>query len=74
MFGLNDGQYNVVKAQAKKCSAEISDLIAKGAKYDQVAAKAIDSAHEPIKPIITRLQFVWLIGYLNGRFTDKDYE
>lgn len=74
MFGLSEAHFNIAKKQARKCSEEITNLIAKGAKYDAVAAKAIDDAHSKVATIITRMQFVWLIGFLNGRYKSGDRE
>lgn len=76
MFGLSEAHYNIVKRKASDCGSSISALVKKGEKYDRIAAAEIDKAHAPVATIITRLQFVWLIGYLNGRFGNDstDYE
>lgn len=76
MFGLSESHYNIVKAKCRACSQEIKDAIAGGAKYDHVAAKVIDANHKPVETLVTRLQFIWLCGHLNGRFgkADQDYE
>lgn len=67
MFGMNEAQYNIVKQAARRCSKEAKELIQGGKKYDEIAAKTIDKHYEAVKVLITRLQFVWLIGYLEGR-------
>ena len=76
MFGLTEPQYNIVKAQAKKCSTEIKGKIDGGKKYDHVAAEIITTHYSPIATLVSRLQFVWLCGYLNGQFGSgrTDYE
>lgn len=77
MFNLSEAHYNIVKKCARRCAKEVKDLIQEGKKYDEVAAKVIDKHHEAIKVLITRLQFIWLIGYLEGRLGNKrsgDYE
>lgn len=76
MFGLQEAQFNIVKSSARRCAKEIKDVIQQsGAKYDDIAAGIIDQHHEPIKVLITRLRFVWLIGYMEGRFgSGFDYE
>lgn len=75
MFGMNEAQFNIVKQAARRCSNAVQDLIDGGKKYDDIAAKVIDEHYEPIKVLVTRLQFVWLIGYLKGRFGQSgEYE
>lgn len=68
MFGLNEAQYNIVKRRAKSCDKEIRDIVRAGSKYDAVAASIIDRHHSEIAPLISRIKFVWLIGYINGRW------
>lgn len=75
MFGLSEAHYNIVKQHCRKCSEEITAHLKKGIKYDAVAAEAIDKHYGAVKTLITRMQFVWLCGYLNGRFGQKgEYE
>lgn len=82
MFGLNEAEYNVVKAAARKCLAEIKaecDRVGSGKKglaFERVSGKTIDKHHKPLELIITRTKFVWLAGYLSGRYgnPEKDYE
>lgn len=77
MFGLNEAQYNIVKKAARRCADEAKDLIKNGKKYDEIAAKTIDKHYDPIKVLVSRLQFIWLLGYLEGRFGSSrttDYE
>lgn len=68
MFGLNEAQYNAVKRVARECSVDIKDEIKRGVKYDQIAAGIITKHHSKISTIITRLRFIWLVGYLEGRY------
>lgn len=68
MFGLTDAEYNVVKKAAKNCNAAGIEAVKNGAKYDQVMAEIISAHHKPIFPLISRIKFVWLCGYLAGRF------
>lgn len=68
MFGLNEAQYNIVKQAARKCAADLKGEIEKGGKYDQIAAGIITKHHSPVSVLVTRLRFIWLIGYLQGRF------
>jgi hypothetical protein len=68
MFGLSEAHYNIVKRHCRECSAAIKDTISNGSKYDHVAAATITKHHAPVATIITRGQFIWLCGYLNGRF------
>lgn len=75
MFGLNEAQYNAVKRVARNCSGELKDEIKRGSKYDQIAAGIITKHHSPISTIITRLRFIWLVGYLEGRYGQSgEYE
>ena len=69
MFGLNEAQYNAVKRIAKQMAAETKDAIKKDKKtYDQVAEKMIDKHWAQINTLVTRGQFIWIAGYLEGRF------
>lgn len=79
MFGLSEAEYNAVKAKARECGDAIKRAIELGSKYDQVAAKTIDAHYAKVELFtnkkLSRLQFVYIIGYLNGRFSTKgDYE
>lgn len=75
MFGLSEAHYNIVKSHCRKCSEEIQDAISNGSKYDHVAAATITRCHAPVSTLVTRGQFIWLSGYLNGRFGKSgDYE
>lgn len=79
MLGLSEPHYNAAKAAAKKCSAEIKGQIQKGKKYDEVAGSIITKHFEPVHLLtegkVTRTKFIWICGYLNGRFgTAYDYE
>lgn len=72
MFGLSEPHYNIVKKRTKECMEEVKDLVAGGKKYDEVAAKVIDKHYDSVKVLLTRLQFVWLCGYLHGTLAKKD--
>lgn len=76
LFGLSEAHYNIVKQAARKCSTEIKTAINGGKKYDHVAASVIDMHHDGIKTLVTRLQFVYIIGHLNNRFgnSEQGYE
>lgn len=81
MFGLSEEMYNVVKKQAKACNDEIKKFVDAGtksnraARYDQIAPVAIDKHRAPVATEIGKLQFVWLCGYLAGRYGKKgEYE
>lgn len=79
MFGLNEAQYNAVKRAARECGEAIKKAIELGAKYDHVATKSIDEHYAKVALLtdkkLSRLQFVYIIGYLNGRFNKNgDYE
>lgn len=75
MFGLSEAHYNIVKQQARRCSEDIKEALAGGKKYDDVAAHKIDMHYDSIKVLVTRTQFVWIMGYLAGRFgKDGEYE
>ena len=75
MFGLSEAHYNIVKQHCRKCSEDMKELIAKGCKYDHIAAAAITRHHAAVSTLVTRAQFIWLSGYLNGRFGQKgEYE
>lgn len=68
MFGLNEAHYNIVKRAAKACSEDIKEEIKGGHKYDHIAAKKISKHYGEISTLVTRSQFIWIMGYLNGRF------
>lgn len=69
MFRLSEEHYNIVKRQCKACSKSIADSITKEkAKYDQIAAARISNFHEPVNTLVSRGQFIWLCGYLEGRW------
>lgn len=69
MFGLSEAHYNIVKKSARECSKEIGDRIKqKDEKYDRIASGVIAKHYQPVSTLLTRTQFVWLCGYLNGRF------
>ncbi|QVW27722.1 hypothetical protein [Hafnia phage Pocis76] len=76
MFGLSEAHFNLVKQAAKNCAREIKDAIDAGKKYDDCAADIISKYHnDKIHLLVTRLRFVWLIGYFNGRMGKLfDYE
>lgn len=75
MFGLNEAQYNAVKQAARRMAKEAKDAIKKEKKtYDQVAAKMIDKHWSEVNTLVTRWQFIWIAGYLEGRFGRKDGE
>lgn len=75
MFGLNEAQYNAVKRVAKRMTAETKDAIRKDKKtYDQVAARMIDKHWAEVNTLLTRGQFIWMAGYLEGRFGRRDGE
>ena len=68
MFGLNEAEYNIVKRAAKACADDVRKEIKSGSKYDQIAAGIITKHHAPVSVLITRLRFIWLVGYLEGRY------
>ena len=82
MFGLSEAEYNVVKSAARKCLAEIQAECEKvpagkkGLAFDRVSGSTIDKHHKPLELLITRTKFVWIAGYLSGRYgnREKDYE
>ena len=75
MFGLSEAHYNIVKQKARACADEIREEIKRGGKYDQIAAGLITKHHSAVSTIITRLRFIWLVGYLEGRYGKVgDYE
>jgi hypothetical protein len=76
MFGLNEAQYNIVKQAARKANDELKEVINGGKKYDHVAAEIITKHYnKSVNLLIGRTQFVWLMGYLNGRFGQSgEYE
>lgn len=75
MFGLNEAQYNVVKQAARRCAEDAKNEIKRGGKYDQIAAGIITKHHAPISTLITRIRFIWLVGFLEGRYGQQgEYE
>lgn len=75
MFGLSEAHYNIVKQAARRCAEDIKTTIKRDkATYDQVAAKKISEHHEKINTLVSRGQFIWLIGYLQGRFGSQNAE
>ena len=77
MFGLNEAQYNAVKGAAKRLASEMKDAIKLDKKtYDQIATLMIDRHYRDVKTLVSRSQFIWIAGYLEGRFGRKyfDYE
>lgn len=74
MFGLSEGHYNIVKSACRKCNEEGKQAIKDGATYDQVMSDVITRHHKSVEPLISRLRFTWLCGYLAGRFGRKDGE
>lgn len=68
MFGLTEPQYNIVKRVARECADDIRETIIAGGKYDHVAAGLIAKHHAGVSVLITKMRFVWLIGYLEGRY------
>ncbi|WP_279025553.1 hypothetical protein [Gibbsiella quercinecans] len=75
MFGLTESHYNIVKRQARNCTSEVKDTIRRDKeKYDNVAAAIISKHHEPVSVLVSRCQFVWLCGYLEGRFGNSNGE
>lgn len=69
MFGLSEAHYNIVKRAASNCTNEISDAIQKsGAKYDAVATAIISKHYTQVATLVTKTQFIWLAGYLKGRW------
>ncbi|EDV3179120.1 hypothetical protein CSP48_004033 [Salmonella enterica subsp. arizonae] len=68
MFGLCEAHFNIVKRAAKACADEVRKEIKSGSKYDQIAAGAITKHHAPVSVLITRLRFIWLVGFLEGRY------
>lgn len=75
MFGLCEAQFNIVKRAAKNCADEVRNEIKRGSKYDQIAAGIITKHHSPVSVLITRLRFIWLVGYLEGRYGQSgEYE
>lgn len=75
MFGLSEAHYNAVKRKCRESSDEIKKALAGGQKYDQVATDIIAKHYEQVKTIVTKMQFIWLSGYLNGRWGKQgEYE
>ena len=68
MFGLSEEHYNIVKRAARECMKEMKDEITSGSKYDHIAAGVITKHHAQISTLITRTRFVWLAGYIAGRW------
>lgn len=69
MFVLNEAEFNIVKRAAKDCVNEIADRIEqKDEKYDRIAAGVICKHYQPISTLLTKTQFIWLAGYLRGRW------
>lgn len=68
MFGLDRHQYNALKAVARACTKEILEEIKSGKKYDDVAAKIISAHYEKVKPLVSKTKFIWLCGYVQGRW------
>lgn len=68
IFGLSEEHYNIVKQQARKCADDVRNEIKRGGKYDQIATGIITKHHTPVATIITRLRFIWLVGYIEGRY------
>lgn len=75
LFGLSEQHYNLVKQQARLCSEKIKEQIATGTKYDNCAAEIIIAHHTEVQVLVNYTSFVWLCGYLNGRYGARyDYE
>ena len=75
MFGLNEAEYNIVKRAAKECMKDLKVEVTSGNKYDHIAAGIITKHHAPVSVLITRLRFIWLVGYLEGRYGQSgEYE
>lgn len=67
MFGLNEAHWNVVKRAARELNKAVSELPKEDRKNEKIIIAIIDKHHEPIKPLIERMRFVWTAGYLAGR-------
>lgn len=74
MFGLSDSHYNIVKKQARECAKKIKEQIQAGTKYDHCAADIIMAHHAPVQVLVSYTQFVWLCGYLTGRFGRRNFD
>lgn len=81
MFGLSESQYNAVKRVCRACNSEIREKLGKiepkkrAAHFNSISKVCIDKHHGQLMPILTRIQFIWLCGYLEGQFGQSfDYE
>lgn len=68
MFGLSEAHYNIVKRTCNELQKELQTALDGGAKYDHVAASTISKHYEKVKTLVTKTQFIWLAGYLRGRW------
>ncbi|WRQ11936.1 hypothetical protein vBSlqSZDD2_25 [Serratia phage vB_SlqS_ZDD2] len=67
---ITEELFNALKSKARECSAEIQAEIDRKAKYDDVAGPIINKHYEKVKPLCSRIVFMWVIGKVNGRFAD----
>lgn len=69
MFGMNEAQFNAAKRQAKKCGEAMKADVEKRGKYvDEVMKGIIAEHYQSVAPMLTITQFIWLCGYLRGRW------
>lgn len=75
MFGMSEAHYNIVKNKCDEMSEELKNELKRGFKYDCVAKIVIDKHYKQVSTLLTKTQFIWLSGYLNGRYSKTfDYE
>lgn len=72
MFGLNQPQFNAVRAQAKKLNEAVDKLTSKQKQDNDIMKAVICEFHRPVSAIIEKMQFVWVAGYLAGRVGRRD--
>lgn len=74
MLGMNEAQYNAARAKCRDCTKEIKANLEKidpkkrSAEFNAISTAAIDKHHKPVESLLGRVAFIWLCGYLEGRF------
>ena len=74
LFNLSEERFNVLKAQAKKAINECSADSKANGHIEKRQTAIISKYYKPIKPLVSPIQFIWFMGYLNRRWgTTQDW-
>ncbi|QXG07683.1 hypothetical protein [Erwinia phage Snitter] len=84
MFGMSEPNYNIAKKAAKAVGDDLKKALEesgtkgndRSAKYNELAPAFIIKGYSKVETLMKKEQFVWLCGYMQGRFGGgvTDYE